>query len=470
MEENNFNNNPINNELPQQPIEPVASVQSETVQPVVEPVTQEVQQPVVEPVQPTISELQQPVEPVATVQEPVVQPEPVVTEVQQPVEPVAPQVEVGNTPSPEKKGGNKTVVLAILALILLAVAVVAVLFATGKLDFGKKEEPVVQEEKKPELSYKSVYNVNLEKKSNAKLGSISVIITQSEKTYNGDVVGLQATSVKVNDKELIDKVNMGGIDSYTIFNKYVIFLSSNTSGSLLSIYNTETDSVESYDPKNLFGYGVGSYYVEDNKIVIMGRNQAQQYGMADTGYKNAEIEIAFSNGAFSEPKIVKESNKKAEYFNRYNINGDSQTTLNNINLNIKQVDDGTTGTPALNSVTANGKEIKDKLDNLAIKSYSIVDNYVIFMLYSTSHTELRIYDSNTDSIVSTINANTLGGYMIRDYSFVEDFIIIDGKNASQQVGEADPGYDYAHFRINYTENKFSTPTKINEFNESDIIK
>ena len=92
------------------------------------------------------------------------------------------------------------------------------------------------------------------------------------------------------------------------------------------------------------------------------------------------------------------------------------------------------------------------------------------MLYSTSHTELRIYDSNTDSMVSTINANTLGGYMIRDYSFVEDFIIIDGKNASQQVGEADPGYDYAQFRINYTENKFSTPTKINEFNESDIIK
>ena len=440
MEENNFNNNPINNELPQQPVEPV---------------TQNVQQPVVEPVQPTISELQEPVEPVATVQEPVA--------------PVAPQVEVGNTPAPEKKGGNKTGLLAVLVLIVLMAAVVGVLVVTGKLDFGTKK-PVEQEEKKEELSYKSVYNVNLEKKSNAKLGSISVIITQSEKTSNGAVVGLQATSVKVNDKELVDKVNIGGIDSYTIFNKYVIFLSSNTSGSLLSIYNTKTDSVESYDPKNLFGYGVSSYYVEDNKIVIIGRNQAQQYGMSDNGYKNAEIEMAFNNGAFSDPKIVKESNKKAEYFNRYNINGDSQTTLNNINLNIKQVDDGTTGSPVVNSVTANGKEIKDKLDSLSIKSYSIVDNYVIFLLYSTSHTELRIYDSNTDSIVSTINANALGGYMIRDYSFVEDFIIIDGKNASQQVGEADPGYDYAQFRINYTENKFLTPTKINEYNESDIIK
>ena len=440
MEENNFNNNPINNELPQQPVEPV---------------TQNVQQPVVEPVQPTISELQEPVEPVATVQEPVA--------------PVAPQVEVGNTPAPEKKGGNKTGLLAVLVLIVLMAAVVGVLVVTGKLDFGTKK-PVEQEEKKEELSYKSVYNVNLEKKSNAKLGSISVIITQSEKTSNGAVVGLQATSVKVNDKELVDKVNIGGIDSYTIFNKYVIFLSSNTSGSLLSIYNTKTDSVESDDPKKLFGYGVSSYYVEDNKIVIIGRNQAQQYGMSDNGYKNAEIEMAFNNGAFSDPKIVKESNKKAEYFNRYNINGDSQTTLNNINLNIKQVDDGTTGSPVVNSVTANGKEIKDKLDSLSIKSYSIVDNYVIFLLYSTSHTELRIYDSNTDSIVSTINANALGGYMIRDYSFVEDFIIIDGKNASQQVGEADPGYDYAQFRINYTENKFLTPTKINEYNESDIIK
>lgn len=462
MEENNFNNNPINNELPQQPVEPV---------------TQNVQQPIVEPVQSVTSELQQPVEPVATVQEPVVQPESVVSEIPQPiVEPVqpvtpeAPQMPVDNTPVPEKKGGTNTTLLAILVLVLLIVAVVGVLFATGKIDFGKKEETVVQEENKPELSYKSVYNVNLEKKSNAKLGDTIVTVTQSEKTYNGDVVGLEATSVKVNDVELVDKVNIGGIDSYTIFNKYVIFLSSNTSGSLLSIYNVESGAVKSYDPKNLFGYGVSSYYVEDNKIVIIGRNQAQQYGMTDPGYIKAEIEIAFIDGAFSDPKIVKESNKKAEYFNRYNINGDSQTTLNNINLNIKQVDDGTTGSPVVNSVTANGKEIKDKLDSLSIKSYSIVDNYVIFLLYSTSHTELRIYDINTDSIITTYDAKTLGGYMINDYSFVEDFIVIDGRNASQQVGEPDPGYDYAQFRVNYTENQFSKAEKINEYNESDIIR
>ena len=273
MEENNFNNNPINNELPQQPVEPV---------------TQNVQQPIVEPVQPVTPELQQPVEPVATVQ-----PEPTV----QPV--VEPQMPVNNASVKDKKGGNNNFVICVLIVLVLALG--------GYLVYDKFFTKEVKQECKPtkETVAEGIYKI------------VDVESDKSETTYNGIKVATTAeynktepsilwndTSIKVNDVEVKDKVSIGLTSQYAIYGKYVIFITGNTSARQIAIYNTQDQSVKTYGSSEL------SYYltyidIDDSGITIVGTNTTtacQQFNCkTKKTSENAIIRIEYKDGIFQAP-------------------------------------------------------------------------------------------------------------------------------------------------------------------------
>ena len=619
MEENNFNNNPINNELPQQPVqEPVVqSVQEPTVQPVVEPV----QQSIVEPVQSVVEPVVQPVQESTVQAEVEPAPQPIESNIEiNPVAPETPQISVSPAPAPVKKSGNnKTGLMAVLILVLLMFIVVGVLFATGKLDFGTKKP--VEQVQKTESYYKTVNNVNLTKNSKSQFNNMTVEITQSN-----EPTGAATSSVRINGVEINDKVNIGGIYSYTIYYDYVVFYSVATSSTKLSIYNPKDGSVISYTPTNSFGYMINSYYVANNKIIMNGTNVAAQYGMKDpgynnaeleisysdtdkklsgisivkkynqtnagvieevtnssvsyktinnikgnssmnynninvvilqdelpqgpgttsvkingtevkdkvtmdgiysytiyntyvifltgnnsglklviyntkdgsikdytpenlgymakdyeigeskiiikgvnvsaqfgvkdTGYKNADIELVYSNGTFGEPKVVKEYNKKATYKDVNSVVGNSRTIFNGIDVSIQQNPETSTQVCSVNSVKVNGKEIKDKLSNLCVYSYSIYDDYVLFFIAGTSIAELRIYDTKTDSITDKYVPSALEGYMVKDYTTFEDGINVYCRNVGEQVQIQNSGKQYAAFNIGYSNGKFGTITKM----------
>ncbi len=273
-------------------------------------------------------------------------------------------------------------------------------------------------------------------------------------------VGLSATSVKVNGVEIADKVNIGGISEYTIFDNFVIFLSYNTSGSKLSIYNTKDSSVKEYDPSKLSGYSVNRYYIKSNKIVLICSNHAQQAGMTDPGYSNAEIELTYKRGSIGEAEIISQYNEKLISKVEHNVVGASQTTFNNVNVNIQQTAETSASVCKLSSLKVNNKEVKDKISNLCVNSYAIVNEYVLFLTYDTSHTEFVIYDSKTDSIVKKYTATDLKGYMVKDYSVLDNKIFFTGRNVGEQFGIKTENYDYIDYEIQYANNSFLEPTEV----------
>ena len=146
---------------------------------------------------------------------------------------------------------------------------------------------------------------------------VDVESDKSETTYNGIKVATTAeynktepsilwndTSVKVNDVEVKDKVSIGLTSQYTIYGKYVIFDSGNTSARQLVIYNTQDQSVKTYGSSEL------SYYltyidIDNSGITIVGTKHSTACQQFDCKTKksseNALIKIEYKDGVFLAP-------------------------------------------------------------------------------------------------------------------------------------------------------------------------
>ena len=82
-------------------------------------------------------------------------------------------------------------------------------------------------------------------------------------------------------------------------------MTSTTNNALFYIYNLNTKSIE----KEIVGtidnvYRLSDYSVDDNKIFLDGVECGEQCGNKETGYPRAQFEITYSNGIFSNPKLI----------------------------------------------------------------------------------------------------------------------------------------------------------------------
>lgn len=205
----------------------------------------------------------------------------------------------------EKQNNNK-VIIAVLLTVIIILAVLCVLFATNIISINGNKENNNQNDTNQEnnnqenlnIPVKSVYDIDCE---------------NSETTYNGITVKLEQESddmmcstkkITINGKEIKDDISTW-VTSYAIYDNNVIILSSNTSGTLLTIYSLSSDSaIMKLQPETLEGYWAKSYSINNNKILIEGKECGMQCGNNETGYSKATFEIEYSNKTFSNPKLV----------------------------------------------------------------------------------------------------------------------------------------------------------------------
>lgn len=154
-----------------------------------------------------------------------------------------------------------------------------------------------------------------EKSTNVKTKLVDDLICKdSEETFGDVTVKLKqeledevcsTVSITINDKDIRDDVAIW-VNSYEIYDNNVFIMSMNTSGPLLTIYSLNDESVVmKLLPETLNDYWVESYTIEKNKIIIVGRECAEQCGNISTGHSKAKFKIKYSGNEFSKPEIIK---------------------------------------------------------------------------------------------------------------------------------------------------------------------
>ena len=150
--------------------------------------------------------------------------------------------------------------------------------------------------------------------------------------YKDDLICV-IDKVIVNDKDITNFMVGDWIDSFAVLDKMVIIESGNTSSTLLTIYDANSNKLlYSLSPEKLSGYFVDSYKTENNKIIINGHLCGEQCG--DKAYDftceeiktekynifpEAQFELEYKgNGILSDIRLIeKTSFEESNLYNKY---------------------------------------------------------------------------------------------------------------------------------------------------------
>ena len=203
---------------------------------------------------------------------------------------------------------NNKIVITLLIIIIVLLAGLCILFATETISL-----------KTNKVNNKELANESRETNTNDYTNPIQTKLvdnlncSNSETTFNGITVKVEqktedmvcnASTLTINGVD-IKEDNGNNINSYEFFDKNVIIMSSTTSGSILTIYNVDSNSaILKFDTSNdLEGYFIKSYKTNNNVITLNAESCGAQCGKENTEEK-ATFEIEYSNGSFSNPKLI----------------------------------------------------------------------------------------------------------------------------------------------------------------------
>ncbi len=199
---------------------------------------------------------------------------------------------------------NNKIVIVLLIVIIILLAGICILFATETISI--KTNTTNNDKQSNENT--NDYNNSIQTKLVDNLNC-----SNSETTFNGITVKVEqktedmvcnASTLTINGLD-VKKDNGYDIESYEIFDKNVIIMSSTTSGTILTIYNVDSNSaILKFDTSNdLEGYFIKSYKTNNNIITLNTEGCGAQCGKENTEEK-ATFEIEYSNGTFSKPKLI----------------------------------------------------------------------------------------------------------------------------------------------------------------------
>lgn len=218
----------------------------------------------------------------------------------------------------ENQKNNKGAI-ALLIVIIAILLVLCVLFATGTISFNSNSTNSNQQTN--ENSQTNTSNNTNEESSTIQsklVGNLNC--NSSETTFNGITVKVEqkyedmvcVTSTFTINGVDVTKDNGHNIESYEFFDKNVIIMSSTTSGPIFTIYSVNSNStiLKFNTLDNLEGYFIKSYSTNNNIITLNAEGcgaQCGEKGIENAGVK-ATFEIEYSNGSFSQPKLISKTN------------------------------------------------------------------------------------------------------------------------------------------------------------------
>lgn len=210
---------------------------------------------------------------------------------------------------------NSKGVIALLVVIIIILAVLCILFATGTITLKSNTTNNNQQTSENTQTNTNDDNSTINNNIQTKLVD-NLNCSNSETTFNGITVKVEqkdedmvcvASTLTINGVD-VKKDNGHNVESYEFFDKNVIIMSSTTSGPIFTIYNVDSNStiLKFNTLNNLEGYFIKSYSTNGNVITLNAEGcgaQCGEKGIENAGVK-ATFEIEYSNGSFSEPKLV----------------------------------------------------------------------------------------------------------------------------------------------------------------------
>ena len=141
-------------------------------------------------------------------------------------------------------------------------------------------------------------------------GDIKVEVKNAHK----DAVDECAAELLINEMPIV--VGDSNINSIEIYDSYVIAYHDGVSISMIDTRDTNYKTYDGvkvhnttiYTAIELKGYDPKSYTSDDEGILIIGQNSAEQSNVSDPGSKYAKIRIKYSNNKFLSPEIVEKYN------------------------------------------------------------------------------------------------------------------------------------------------------------------
>lgn len=212
------------------------------------------------------------------------------------------------------KRRNNSLVILLIGIIIVILAVLCLLFVTGKIKFVDKKGDVndvtnsndnlinnndsTSDVQENDVVSKLVNDLN-SGNSETTFNGISVLINQK---LNDSVC--TTDNIFVNDNDIKSILEGSCVESYEFYNDNVILFLSGTGNRSLFIYNTTLKSVVFSSFSDEFkDYKIDSYSSYGNRIIINATGCGAQCGVSNDGEK-AKFEITYSDGNFSKPVYI----------------------------------------------------------------------------------------------------------------------------------------------------------------------
>ena len=212
----------------------------------------------------------------------------------------------------EQEKNNKGIIV-LLTILVVVLAVLCVLFATGTISF--KSNDLNSNQQANEDSQINTNNDNATSAIQTKLID-NIRCQNSNETFNGISVNVETTNndgvcdskVKINNDDITNDTRKMYIESYEFYDNNVIVLSSDTNGlPMMTIYDAKNSKIAL--KVNIFDtrYTIKSYKTENDKILIEGKSCAGQCSndSPDAVFSDQNYEIDYlGNGTFSEIRKI----------------------------------------------------------------------------------------------------------------------------------------------------------------------
>ena len=348
---------------------------------------------------------------------------------------------------------NKKLIILLIAIVLV-IAVVACLFATGIIKLNnistepqntKTVKAVVLKEGYVEFDDKKPLTADVEKTIN----QITVKVVKPTKD-DGDY------GLLINGKDISTDV-LTRVYSYEIYENNVIVLSGNTGGKCITIFKIDGDNVETvYKEGIIENYRIKSYILDENKLLIEGTECGEQCGVESTEYASASFEMEYTNGKFTDPKLV---NKRASKLVDVSGEGIVEETITTEFKGVKVVVEPKTNDTMDDNykLTINGVDVTENVYNMYIYYYEIYENYVIVHTGTTNNGCVTIFKVTDNEVEKTFKETMIENYRINGFKTTANRILINGTECGAQCGEESTGYLHALFEMKYENNTFSSP-------------